>query len=77
MRDARGMGKIAGITATIRGSRRGNARGPQGGQTHGFYGLFIMKFTLKHLELFLYDKLIPFLPYFYSCYAAGQNHAAA
>ena len=51
MRDARGMGKIAGITATIRGSRRGNARGPQGGQTHGFYGLFIMEFTLNFYTL--------------------------
>ena len=73
------MGKIAGITATIRGSRRGNARGRRVVKRTVLWIVYQEVYAeFFHLELCLYDKLIPFLPYFYnSCYAAGQNHAVA
>ena len=72
-------GKIAGITATIRGSRRGNARGRRVVKRTVLWIAYQEVYAeFLQIELFLYDTLIPFLPYFYnSFYAAGQNHAVA
>ena len=72
------MGKIAGSGQRFAGARRGNARGRRVVKRFLWIVYQEVYAEFLHLELFLYDKLIPFLPYFYnSCYAAGQNHAVA